>query len=63
MDKEMERQLEAELAKLDEPETPQPKSKGVGDTIAKVTKLFGLKPCKACQKRQERLNKRFPYKE
>ncbi len=38
------------------------KSKGLGDTIAKVTKAFGVKPCGRCKKRQEALNKAFPYK-
>ena len=36
-------------------------SRGVGDTIAKVTKAVGIKPCGKCKKRQEALNKRFPY--
>jgi hypothetical protein len=40
-------------------ETPQ--SKGLGDTIAKATKAVGIKPCNACKKRQEKLNKIFPY--
>ena len=39
------------------------KSKGLGDTVAKVTKAVGLKPCGACKKRQEKLNRLFPYKE
>jgi hypothetical protein len=37
-------------------------SKGVGDTIAKMTKAIGIKPCGGCKKRQEWLNKKFPYK-
>lgn len=42
------------------------KSKGLGDTIAKVTKATGLdklapKDC-GCKKRQKKLNKMFPYK-
>lgn len=37
------------------------KSRGFGDTIAKVTKAVGVKPCGRCKKRQEALNKRFPY--
>jgi len=36
-------------------------SKGLGDTIAKATKAVGIKPCNACKKRQEKLNKIFPY--
>lgn len=49
------------------------KSKGLGDTIAKITKATGIKQVvesvsKAtgkdcgCKKRQEKLNKIFPYK-
>lgn len=38
-------------------------SRGVGDTIAKVTKAFGVKPCGKCKKRQSALNEMFPYKE
>jgi len=37
------------------------RSKGLGDTIAKVTKAVGIKPCGGCKKRQEKLNKMFPY--
>lgn len=35
--------------------------KGLGDTIAKFTGLIGIKPCNACKKRQDKLNKMFPY--
>jgi hypothetical protein len=38
------------------------KPKGFGDTIANLTKSVGIKPCGACKKRQEKLNKLFPYK-
>lgn len=37
------------------------KSKGLGDTIAKITSVFGIKQCDACKKRQKALNKRFKY--
>ena len=37
-------------------------SKGLGDTIAKITKAVGIKPCGGCKKRQEKLNKAMPYK-
>lgn len=43
-------------------ELAQEKSKGLGDTIAKMTKKVGIKPCGGCRKRQEKLNKMFPYK-
>lgn len=36
-------------------------SRGLGDTIAKATKKMGIKPCKPCQKRRQKLNKAIPY--
>lgn len=38
------------------------KSKGLGDTIKKVTNALGIKQCGACKKRQQKLNALFPYK-
>jgi len=38
-------------------------SRGLGDTIAKVTKAVGIKPCGGCKARQAKLNKLVPYKE
>ena len=38
------------------------KSKGLGDTVKKLTETVGIRQCKACKKRQEKLNKLFPYK-
>ena len=40
-----------------------PRSSGLGDTIAKVTKAVGIKPCGGCKKRQQKLNKLLPYKD
>lgn len=37
-------------------------SRGLGDTIAKVTKFFGVRPCRGCEKRRRRLNELWPYK-
>jgi hypothetical protein len=37
-------------------------SKGLGDTIKKATDFFGIPQCGGCKKRQEMLNKKFPYK-
>jgi len=37
------------------------KSRGLGDTIAKVTKAVGIKPCGGCGRRRKKLNKMFPY--
>lgn len=44
------------------------KDKGLGDTIARVTKMTGIKSAVeavtkdcGCKRRQEKLNKMFPY--
>ncbi|MDB4261474.1 hypothetical protein N9878_01265 [bacterium] len=37
-------------------------SRGVGDTIAKITDKLGIKKCGGCAKRQAKANKLFPYK-
>ena len=37
------------------------KSKGLGDSIAKITKAIGIEPCKGCEKRQAILNALIPY--
>lgn len=38
-------------------------SRGLGDTIEKVAKAIGIKPCGGgCGKRKKKLNKLFPYK-
>ncbi len=40
--------------------------KGLGDTVAKITEVTGIKKivgeCKGCDERQEKLNRLFPYK-
>gem|GEM_PF-3352779 len=41
---------------------PKAPSRGLGDTIAKVTKVVGIKPCGGCRKRQKKLNEMFPYR-
>ena len=38
------------------------KSRGLGDTVAKVTKAVGIKQCGGCGGRQEILNRLVPYK-
>lgn len=35
---------------------------GLGDTIKQVTNALGIKQCGGCKRRQEKLNKLFPYK-
>ena len=37
-------------------------SEGLGDSIKKVTNALGIKQCGGCKKRQEILNRMFPYK-
>lgn len=37
------------------------KSKGLGDSIKKITNKLGIKQCGACKKRQAKLNRLFPY--
>lgn len=43
------------------PKEDKPKSKGLGDTIAKITKIIGIEPCSECDKRRQAWNERFPY--
>jgi hypothetical protein len=35
--------------------------RGLGDVIAAATSAVGVKPCGGCKKRQESLNKMFPF--
>ena len=37
------------------------KSKGLGDTIQKVTKALKIPTCKKCEERRKKLNKILPY--
>lgn len=37
-------------------------SRGLGDTIAKMTSAIGIKPCGGCKERQKKLNEKFPYR-
>ena len=37
-------------------------SRGLGDSIAKVTSAVGIRPCGGCGKRRELFNTMFPYK-
>jgi hypothetical protein len=36
--------------------------RGLGDTIAAITKWFGIEPCGGCQQRREMLNRWLPYR-
>ncbi len=61
MNKERAKLVEKLLKEREEEIAIARKSKGLGDTIAKVTSAVGIKPCGGCKKRQEKLNKIFPY--
>ena len=37
------------------------KSRGLGDTIAKLTKAVGIQPCGGCEERRQKLNSIFPF--
>jgi NlpC/P60 family putative phage cell wall peptidase len=36
--------------------------RGLGDTIARATQALGIRPCGGCKKRQEWLNRAWPYR-
>jgi len=38
------------------------KSQGLGDTVKKITNAMGIKQCPPCKRRQEALNRLFPYR-
>lgn len=38
----------------------EPASRGLGDTVAKITKAVGIKPCGGCKNRQYKLNQLIP---
>jgi hypothetical protein len=40
----------------------QTKSRGLGDTIRKITTALHIPHCGGCQERQAKLNEMFPYK-
>lgn len=37
-------------------------STGFGDTVAKITKSFGIKPCAGCERRKKKFNEAIAYK-
>lgn len=37
------------------------KSKGLGDSIKKITEALKIPQCGACKRRQQKLNRLFPY--
>lgn len=42
--------------------SPQP-SRGLGDTIAKITHAVGIEPCGGCERRRQILNRMAPYRD
>ena len=38
------------------------RSRGLGDTVAKITRAVGIKPCGGCKRRQAWLNAKVPYR-
>ena len=65
----MKKRIYYKITKIDKKEMTK-ESKGLGDSIEKITKATGIKyavdkivgdkDC-GCSKRQEKLNKKFPY--
>jgi hypothetical protein len=47
---------------MTEDQKPKEPSKGLGDSIKKVTDALKIPQCGACKRRQEKLNRLFPYK-
>ncbi len=54
-------QQDAIAGKSDDWKPDQP-SRGLGDTIARITSAVGITPCGGCKSRQKKLNKIMPYK-
>jgi len=46
---------------MSEQEKEKPKSEGLGDTVKKITNAMGIKQCAPCKRRQQKLNRLFPY--
>lgn len=44
------------------PVTTTGASRGLGDTVAKITRAVGIQPCGGCKERQAALNALVPYK-
>jgi hypothetical protein len=37
-------------------------SEGFGDTVAKITKTFGIMPCAGCERRRKLFNEKIAYR-
>jgi len=59
---EVKRLVEARKLEMDAKLPESGESRGLGDTIKKVTNKLGIKQCGACKRRQLKLNHMFPYK-
>ena len=57
------REIEGVDADFECPKKKPWKSRGLGDTIAKVTDALHIPKCGGCKKRQDKLNKLIPYGE
>lgn len=51
--------LVSESCVVKDPATP---SRGLGDTIEKLTGKLGIKSCGGCKRRRDKLNQAIPYK-
>lgn len=51
----------AEATHIEIDATPTEQSQGLGDTIKKITRWFGIEPCDACEARAKKLNQMFSY--
>jgi len=61
--KEYRRRKKLGLSLFDDNETGNnKKSRGLGDTVAKMTSAVGIKSCGECKKRQKFLNEKVPYR-
>ena len=47
----------------DVPEVADARSRGLGDTVARLAAAVGIEPCGGCEKRRAKLNELFPYTE
>lgn len=50
-----------ETSQVEINEETSTESKGLGDTIKKITRWFGIEPCDACEARAKKLNQMFSY--
>jgi len=44
------------------PEKIVTRDRGLGDTIKRITSTLGISQCDGCKRRQEMLNRKFPYR-